>query len=330
MTDQPQIAVTNPLFNSVRDELSVLGDLRMNTSRTTPWDADAIVANAPGAHALMTFMTDRVDAALLNRLPKLRIVACALKGYDSFDVAACTERGVWMTIVPDLLTAPTAELAVGLTIGVSRHVMAGDAHIRSGEFRGWRPSLYGSGLNGARVGILGMGRLGQAVAARLKSFNTELMYTDAALPFSAAGVRRVELEELAATSDFLIVCLPLTLATRRVVDTAFLRQMKPGAYLINPGRGSVVDESAVADALAAEQLAGYAADVFEMEDWSLPDRPREICPALLEMRDRTLFTPHLGSAVKSVRLQIEQSAARAIRHVFSGKRPDGAVNDIGG
>ena len=324
--------MTNPLHAEVAAVLADACDLRMNGDAGHPWDATRIVKEAPKAQALMTFMTDRVDGALLDRLPDLRIVACALKGFDSFDVAACTERGVWLTIVPDLLTVPTAELAVGLAIGLARHVPAGDAHVRSGAFRGWRPTLYGTGLAGANIGILGLGRVGQALAERLVGFGACLLGHDSeSLPprlLRDLGVQPLPADRLAAASDFVFVCLPLTPATRHLVDAQFIAKMKPGAILINPGRGSVVDEAAVTDALKAGHLAGYAADVFEMEDWSLPDRPREVPKALREMRDKTLFTPHIGSAVKEVRLEIEKSAARSILQALAGKRPDGAVNDI--
>ncbi|MEE8302365.1 MAG: NAD(P)-dependent oxidoreductase, partial [Candidatus Tectomicrobia bacterium] len=133
--------------------------------------------------------------------------------------------------------------------------------------------------------------------------------------------------ELVAQSDFLIIVVPLTEQTHHKIDDAVLKAMKPGAFLVNIARGSVVDEQAVADALATGRLAGYAADVFELEDWARADRPRNIPQSLLEQKDKTLLTPHLGSAVHRVRMQIEMEAARSIVQVLQGQRPDGAVND---
>ena len=329
---RPVVAVTNPIHDEVAAILSEHCDLRVNNDRTQPWSHADIVDQAAQAQALMTFMTDSVDSSLLDRLPHLKIVACALKGYDSFDVDACTARNVWVSIVPDLLTIPTAELAIGLAIGVMRHITAGDAHIRSGTFSGWRPSLYGIGLAGANIGILGTGRVGQAVAERLSGFGASLLAYDAQ-PLDARkardlGFEQTTSERIADASDVIFVCLPLNGGTRHLVDAAYIRRMKPGAFLINPGRGSVVDEAAVAEALASGHLAGYAADVFEMEDWSLADRPRKIPSALLAMQDRTLFTPHLGSAVKDVRVAIEKSAATSILQALAGERPDCAINNI--
>ncbi len=328
----PQVAVTNPIHDEIRDLLTPACDLRANDDPALPWDQNRIVEAAPKAQALMAFMTDSADGAFLDRLPDLRILACALKGSDSFDQDACTQRGIWMTIVPDLLTVPTAELTIGLAIGLMRHVMAGDAHVRSGDFKGWRPELYGAGLSGANVGILGMGRLGQAVAERLRGSGAALLCHDrAALSTRITrdlGAQELPPARIAATAGVVIVCLPLNRETRHMVDAAFLARMKPGSYLINTGRGSVVDEDAVAQALESGHLAGYAADVFEMEDWSLPDRPRDIPPRLLARREKTLFTPHIGSAVKQARIEIERSAATAILQVLSGNRPDTAVNDV--
>ena len=281
------------------------------------------------AEALMAFMPDSIDASFLENCPRLRIVGCALKGFDNFDVKACTRRQVWVSIVPDLLTEPTAELAIGLTIGVSRNLPMGDRLVRNG-FDGWRPVLYGTGLSGSSVGILGMGAVGQAIARRLQGFSVELFYHDTQVPDpdteAGLAVTRLDAGALAAGSDFLIVAVPLNPSTRGMIDAEFLRGMKRGAYLINPARGSVVNEEDIADALDSGSLAGYAADVYEFEDWALADRPREIPDRLLQNRERTLFTPHIGSAVSDVRRAIERDAAQNILEALAGKTPHGAIN----
>lgn len=282
------------------------------------------------ADALMTFMPDCIDEAFLEACPKLRVIAGALKGYDNFDVAACTRRGIWLTNVPDLLTIPTAELAVGLLIGLTRNIVAGDRHVRGGAFAGWRPILYGTGLTGKTLGIAGMGAVGRAVAERLQGFRMRLRYADPK-PLSTAeesrlSVQRVPLDELLAGSDYLLPLVHHTTTTHHLIDATSLAAMKPGAFLINVGRGSVVDEMAVADALASGRLAGYAADVFEFEDWARADRPCVIPAALVRDGDRTLFTPHLGSAVAEVRIAIEMEAAANILQTLAGEIPRGAVN----
>ena len=230
-----------------------------------------------------------------------------------------------MTIVPDLLTEPTAELAVGLAIGLGRMIREGDEIVRSGSFDGWRPILYGTGLDGATVTVVGMGQVGRAIAKRLGGFGCRIFGVDpnAELPH---GVIRSELNPALQESDFIILAAPLTAATRHLIGEDAIARMRPGALLINVGRGSVVDERAVAAALENGALGGYAADVFEMEDWALPDRPGLLDPRL-RAHPRTLFTPHLGSAVESVRRAIELRAADNIADALAGRRPRDAIND---
>lgn len=291
---------------------------------------EALVSRCRDAAALIAFMPERIDDAFLAECPDLRIVACALKGYDNFDVAACTRRGVWLTIVPDLLTAPTAELTIGLMIALGRNLLPGDRLIRSGRFTGWRPILYGQGLDGSTVGLVGAGAVGKAVARRLSGFRTTLLYADE-IPLSPdqedqLRMRRVSREELLRHSDFIALCLPLQPNTHHLVNRDFLQSMKSGAILVNTARGSLVDESAVAEALVAGQLGGYAADVYACEDWALGDRPSEIPNGLRDALDNTVFTPHLGSAVDRVRRDIALQAARSVLQALRGETPDGAVN----
>jgi phosphonate dehydrogenase len=321
----PKIVVTSRAFPETLALLGEAGRVVANDA-TEPWPREHLLETCRDADALLAFMPDRVDRAFLAACPRLRIVACALKGYDNFDAAACAERGVWLTIVPDLLTEPTAELTIGLMIGLGRHLTGADARMRAGDFAGWRPVLYGRSIDGSNVGILGGGAVGRAIARRLSGFRCETRVHDAnpgaPLPDNA---RWATLDETVDTADVLVVALPLTAATRHLVDAALIARMREGALLVNPGRGSVVDERAVADAIEAGPLGGYAADVFELEDWALPDRPRGIDPRLLAARDRTLLTPHLGSAVESVRRRIELDAALNVVEALRGGRPHGAL-----
>lgn len=330
MAQRPKIVVTNPVFDETRDRLAALGDVLCNPG-LEPWSREELLHHAQGADALMAFMTDCVDWAFLAQCPSLKIVAGALKGYDNLDDDACAARGVWLTIVPDLLTAPTAELAVALTLSLNRHLMAGDARVRSGGFAGWRAELYGIGLDGACVGIAGLGRVGIETARRLQGFGCRLCGFDSREPgeeqLTALKSAFVSREDLLERSDVLILALPLNDKTLHWVDAEALQRMKPGARLVNIGRGSVVDEQAVAAALMTGQLGGYAADVFEFEDWARGDRPRQVARALLELPDRTLLTPHLGSAVTAVRRAIEMAAVDNIEAVLMGRRPPDAVNE---
>ncbi len=327
---KPTVVITHWVHPEVVDLLGTACNVVPNHSRDT-LSRDEILKRAERAQAIMVFMPDSLDDAFLERCPELRIVAAALKGYDNFDVESCTRRGIWFTVVPDLLTVPTAELAVGLLLGLTRKMLEGDAFVRSGAFHGWRPRLYGAGLKGATLGIIGMGRLGRAIAERIRAFGVTLAYADP-VPLSweievGLGLNRLSLDKLLGWSDFVILAAPLNSDTFHLINTLTLSLMKPHSFLVNVGRGSTVDEDAVASALENGTIAGYGADAFQMEDWARPDRPKEIPRRLLDMRDRTLFTPHLGSAVDEVRCQIALEAARNIVDVFEGRRPPGTVNE---
>ncbi|MDD3517528.1 MAG: phosphonate dehydrogenase [Chromatiales bacterium] len=326
---KPKVVLTHWVHPEVIQHLAEHCEVIPNETRET-LPRDEIIARAQDAQAIMTFMPDSIDDAFLAACPQLKVVGCALKGYDNYDVEACTRRGIWITNVPDLLTIPTAELTIGLLIGLTRHMLAGDRLVRSGGFTGWRPRLYGTGLTGRTLGIIGMGAVGRAIAQRLAGYEMALIYCDPN-PLDRdeehrLGLMRTDLDTLLESSDFVLPMVPLSPETRHLIDANALSRMKPGAFLVNGCRGSVVDEEAVVAALDSGSLAGYAADVFEFEDWARSDRPRTIPPALLAMHDRTLFTPHIGSAVDEVRLAIAMEAADNIIEALSGDVPRGAIN----
>lgn len=321
----PRILVTQPVHPDVAERLAALGTADINFS-AEPLSPAELARRLVGTHAMLGFMSDSVGARTLIAAADLRVVACALKGFDSYDVQACTDAGVWLTVVPDLLTEPTAELAVGLAIALGRHIRQGDAWVRGGKFKGWRPVLYGQGLAGSTVAVLGMGRVGRAVVQRLRGFGCHLLGVDSdtQAPWPLE-VQRATLAEALAAADLHIVALPLNAATLHRVGDAEITAARRGALWVNVGRGSVVDEAAMARHLATGQAGGYAADVFEFEDWSLPNRPAEVSPAL-RVQPHTLFTPHLGSAVASVRRAIEHRAVDNIEAVLRGHEPPDAVN----
>jgi phosphonate dehydrogenase len=325
---KPVVVVTNRIFPETEALLAAHAQVIVNRT-DEPWSREEVQARCREADAMLAFMTDQVDAAFFNACPRLKVVGAALKGYDNIDVAAAERAGVWVTIVPDLLTVPTAELAIGLMLSLGRHIAAADRSIRANGFRGWRPAFYGRGIAESTVGIVGFGQVGQAIAARLASFGCTLLASDArGVPAGELThhVRPSTLADVVAVSDYVVLALPLTSATLHIIDRAAIAAMKPGALLINPARGSLVDEAAVADALETGRLGGYAADVFQCEDWARLDRPAGIDGRLARAGARTVLTPHIGSAVAGVRRDIELSAARNILAVLSGQTPNEAVN----
>jgi len=331
MSARPKVVITHWIFDQVKQVLQEQCEVIAN-SHVESWPPAKFAEEAGTADALLVFMPDKIDDPLLAACPRLKVIAAALKGYDNIDVAACTRHGIWVTVVPDLLSQPTAELALALTLGLVRNVAAGDRLIRNSKFRGWRPVLYGGSLVEKTIGIVGMGKLGQAFARTLAGFRARIIYHDPVRmsPVQEAflGMARAGLDDVLSQSDIVVLLVLLTKETLHLINAQTLAKMKEGAYLVNVGRGSVVDEAAVAQALDNGRLAGYAADVFEMEDWARPDHPSGIHPGLLAHPDRTLFTPHLGSAVAQARLEIELAAAHSILQALRGEKPADAVNDL--
>lgn len=327
--DLPLVVLTNATFPETRALFQGVARVVANDG-AEPWPADRLKDVCRDASGIMAFMPDRIDAKFLDGCPRLAVVGAALKGFDNIDVDAATARGVWVTICKDLLTIPTAELAIGLMLALGRNMLAGDREIRASGFHGWRPRHYGVGLDGATVGIVGFGKVGQAIAARLVGFGCRILAydaTDRRLPASlAGGVETTDLAPLLGASDFVVLALPLTGSTTHLVNARTLSMMRQGALLVNPARGSLVDEAAVAEALSNGRLGGYAADVFECEDWARPGRPHAIDAGLVAAGARTVLTPHIGSAVVDVRRAIERSAAVSIIEVLSGQHPTDAIN----
>lgn len=327
---KPKLVITHKVHDEVLEILAPHCDLITNQT-TFSLSRNDTIQLAHDAEALMVFMPDRVDAEFLQACPKLKVIGAALKGYDNFDVDACTARDVLLTFVPDLLTVPTAELTIGLMVGLIRHIRAADEHVRSGYFKGWRPQLYGLGVESSTIAIIGMGVIGQAIAQRLSGWGAHLVYTDNQ-PISAEHQAALQLEflpldEALAKANIVIMALPLTTKTQHLMNKQRLQQMPSGAFLVNPCRGSVVDEAAILCLLNSGHLGGYASDVFEMEDWAREDRPDEIDQNLLA-HPNTLFTAHIGSAVSSIRLAIEKRAAKNILKVLRGEPPLDPANTL--
>lgn len=258
------------------------------------------------ADALVATPRFRVDAELLAAAPRLRVVANAVVGVDHVDLAACRARGIRVTNTPGVLTDATADLAFALILAVARRLREGEALARSGRWDGWKPTeLLGISLAGKVLGIYGAGRIGRAVARRGEAFGM------VPLLFGRES-GEAEFEELLARSDVISLHAPLTERTRGRFSRDVLFRMKPGALLVNTARGALVDEEALADALAAGRLGGAGLDVHANE-------PR-ICPALAARSDVVLL-PHIGSATKETRLTMARLACEEVLRAFDGLEP---------
>ncbi len=276
-----------------------------------------ILADADGA---ITILTDPVTRRVLTSNPNLRIVANCAVGTDNIDLVAARELGIAVTNTPGVLTEATADLAFALILAATRRIIEGDAMMRNGNFLGWQPlMLLGTELNEATLGIIGMGRIGFAVAARAKAFGMSVAYHARSVHHDteeAHGSLRMELDELLEKSDVVSLHAPLTPETAGMIDSRALALMKPSAFLINTARGPLVDEDALATALETGRLRGAALDVYQEE-------PR-VNPRLLPLSNVVLL-PHLGSATTRTR---EAMARIAATNVLSWLRTGRAPNIV--
>ncbi len=288
-------------------------------------ERDELLERLGSATGVIVFPPDQVDREFLDAAPLLRVVSSTAHGVDRIDVKLCAERGVTCTNVPDLSVSPTAELAVTLLLGLARRTQVGDRLVRSKDFKGWSPMSTGQGIAGSRIGLIGAGALGLAIAKRLVGLEAKLCYSDPR-PLQKSveeplGLERMALDGMLECCDAIFVSAPLSPETRELLDRSRLGRMKPGALLVNVARGSIVDERAVATLLAQDHLGGYAADVFGFEDIDGQALPEE----LLALEDRTLFTPHVGSAVTDVRFNIEMRAAENAIFSLKGEHVSGTL-----
>lgn len=274
---------------------------------------EELLSRVVGKHALVSLLTDTVDPAVLDAAgPNLRIVANVAVGYNNIDVPACRARGVVATNTPDVLTNACADFTWALILAVTRRLGEGERVVRRGEWKGWSLDyMLGMELRSKQLGIVGMGRIGRAVAERASAFGMTIAYADeydANLP----GAVRMPVDRLLSTSDVVTLHVPMTEGTRHLIDQKALTRMKRTAYLINTSRGPVVDEAALAWALRERLLAGAALDVYEREP--------NVHPELLEL-ENVMLIPHLASATTETRTAMADLAASNVLAVLNGQPP---------
>jgi gluconate 2-dehydrogenase len=300
---KPRLLVTRRVFPEVVEALSAAYAVETNPDDAF-WTPEQTRAKAADCEALYVVATDRVDAALLEACPKLRIVATGSVGYNQIDVAACTARGIAVTNTPDVLTEATADMAWALLMATARRVTESERWLRDGQWGRWAwDQFLGADVHGATLGIVGMGRIGSAVARRAAGFSMRLQYCNrsAAANERELGAVRVELDVLLASSDHVVLVLPYSPATHHLIGERELGLMKPTATLVNIARGGIVDDAALARALRAGTIAAAGLDVYEGEP--------VVTPALLAVPN-VVLTPHIGSATRSSRLGMAMLAAR--------------------
>ena len=319
----PAILCTLRLPDPFAERISPVAALRV--LGRIPDHADLCAAlRADPTDVLCPQLADRVDAAVLDAgMPTLRGVCVYGVGYNNVDVAAATERGIAVGNTPGVLTDATADLTMALLLAVARRVVEGDAALRAGEFRGVEPGyMLGLELRDALLGIVGFGRIGQAVARRARGFGMRLAahgHHGVVVPEDLVGSVQIfdDLDLLLAECDVVSLHVPLTPETRHLIDAAALRRMKPGAILINAARGPVVDEPALVRVLREGWIAGCGLDVYENEPL--------LAPGLAECRNAVL-TPHVGSATVRTRSAMAELTAANALAVLAGRLPVHCVN----
>jgi glyoxylate reductase len=302
--------------------LHAYADIEVNQEQKK-WTNKELIEHLQGKEAILCTVTDPIDENVINACPTLRIISNYGVGINHIDVQAATRRGILVTNTPDVLTEATADLTWALLLDVARRVTEGDRLVRRRGWKGWSPTfMLGTEVTGKTLGIIGMGRIGQAVAKRATGFRMRVLYySRTGLPLECErewGVSFARLDELLRQADFVSLHTPYTKATHHLIGRKELEMMKESAFLINTARGAVVDEEALIEALGKKRIAGAALDVYEKEPY-VPE-------SLLSM-ENVVLAPHLGSATKETRSAMARLAVQNLLDYFAGRKPAQLVNE---
>lgn len=319
-----KVFVTGKLSDKAAQALSNFAQVDAYES-DEPMERSQVEERLEGKDALVCILGDRVDAELFIKRPQLKLVANVAVGYDNINIADANDSGVLITNTPGVLDNATADLAFGLLLAAARRIVEADGFVRRGEWTGWKRELMlGAELNGKTLGIIGMGRIGKAVAKRARAFGLNIIYarkgndkkTDDELK-KTFQAERVELNELCRRADFISVNCPLRADTRHLINKNQFDIMQPHCVLINTSRGAVIDEQALVQAMEERKIASCGLDVFENE----PQVPE----GLLAL-DNVVLAPHIGSATRETRAAMDELAVKGLIEAFNGKLPTNAVN----
>ena len=319
---KPTILVTRSLPREVENIMDDLFDSRFNVN-DVPMTAEEIVKSADEVDALVPTVTDNLNAHLISQLPNsVKLIANFGVGINHIDIAYANSLGIVVTNTPDVLTEDTADLTVALLLAAPRRIVEGDRMIRSGNWEGWSPtSMVGHRVSGKKLGIIGMGRIGQAVARRALGFRMEINYHNRSkLPINLEQSLHAtywrQLDDMLPQMDFISINCPLTDETRYLINEERLERLRPNAFIINTARGEIIDERVLARHLSLKTLSGAALDVYERE----PTLER----VLLNL-DNVVLSPHLGSATREGRADMGKKVITNLQSFFANKVPENIV-----
>lgn len=318
---KPKVLVTREIFDEVLDFLRQHFEVSDNQGDAV-WGPEDLAQRLADKDGAMVSIVDRIDAALLDKAPRLKAVANIAVGYNNIDVAECTRRGILVTNTPGVLDEATADFTWALLLGAARRLTEAEAYLRDGRWKRWElKQLLGADVHGATLGIIGMGRIGQAVARRALGFDMQVLYwnrhrvaPDVERRCSATFVSK---EELLARSDFVTLHCPYTPETHHLIGAAEFKKMKRTAILINAARGGVVDDAALAEALRDGTIAAAGLDVYENEP--------NLHPEFLRLRN-VVLAPHIASATRSTRFNMAKKAAENLVAALTWGDPPDLVN----
>jgi len=316
---RPRVVVTRRIFPELIEGLAADFDVRDNQDDAA-WSSIELAAALADADGALLTAGDRIDEALLAQCPRLKVVANIAVGYNNLDLAACTRHGVLATNTPEVLNEATADHAWALLLAAARRVGESERWLRAGLWKRWTFEMFlGADIGGTTLGIVGMGRIGRAIARRASGFSMRVLYHNRTrLPAELeGGALYVTLDELLRESDHVVLMVPYSPSVHHLIDARALAKMKPTAVLVNIARGGVVDDAALAAALRSDRIAAAGLDVYE-------DEPA-VHPGLLEL-DRVVMTPHIASSTRATREAMASLAIANLRAALSGQRPPSLLN----
>lgn len=316
-----KVYVTRKLPDAIVERLSETYEIRMWEEEDKPVPREVLEEEIKDVDGLYCLLTEQIDASLLDRADKLKVIANMAVGYNNIDIDAAKERGVTVTNTPGVLTETTADLTFSLLMATARRIPEASAYLRNGEWKTWSPmQLTGQDIHGATLGIIGLGRIGEAVAKRAKGFDMNVLYHNRSRNREAEGrleLHYTALHTLLRKSDFVCVLTPFTPETKNIIDKEELDLMKDSAIIINTARGGIVNEKALYQALKERSIWAAGLDVFEDEPVST-DNPLLTLPNLVTL-------PHIGSASIATRLKMADLAATNLLDALAGEEPPNKV-----
>jgi lactate dehydrogenase-like 2-hydroxyacid dehydrogenase len=319
---KPKILVTRATFDDVIAKLRERFDVEDNQKDDTPWSAEELRRRIADKDGVLPTGSDRIDAATLAVASRLKAVCNIAVGYNNIDLAACSERGILATNTPGVLDDTTADMTWALLMAAARRVTEAERWLRAGNWKGWKNDQFlGVDVHHATLGIIGMGRIGQAIARRAKGFSMRILYHNRRrVPKSvekALAARYVSMERLLKESDFVSLNMPYSPTSHHLIGAKEFALMKSTAVIVNAARGGIIDDAALVTALKERRIAAAGLDVFEGE-------PR-FNPGFLEL-DNVALVPHIGSATRATRTAMAMLASKNLSAVLSGKRPPNLLN----